>query len=94
MTTLQLQRLGDFGCAGQGIGHGVHNERAAVAGITRHIHRRGIRGDTLRASRKVRALGSHHRQRTTSGSNGSSLVVNAMADALACAAEVAEALEL
>ena len=69
VTTLQLQCLGDFGCAGQGIGHGTHHERAAVAGITRHIHRRGIRGDTLRASREVRALGSHHRQRTTSGGN-------------------------
>lgn len=57
---LQLQRLGDFGCAGQGIGHGVHHERAAVASITRHIHRRGIHGDTVRASREVRALDSHH----------------------------------
>ncbi len=31
-----------------------HHERAAVAGITRHIHRRGIRGDALRASREMR----------------------------------------
>ena len=69
MTTLQLQRVGDFGSAGQGVGHSVHHERAAVASVTRHIHRRGIRGDAVDTGRKVRALGSHHRQRTTSGGN-------------------------
>ncbi len=70
MTTLQLQRLGDFGCAGQGVGHSVHHERAAVTSVTGNIHRRGIRGDAVDTRRKMRALGGHHRQRTTSSGNG------------------------
>ena len=70
---LQLQRLGDFDSAGQGVGHGVHHERAAVTSVTGNIHRRGIRGDAVDTRCKMRALGSHHRQRTTSGGNGRAL---------------------
>ena len=67
---LQLQRVGDFGSAGQGVGHSVHHERAAVTSVTGNIHRRGIHSDAANTRRKMRALGGHHRQRTTSSGNG------------------------
>ena len=70
MTTLQRQRVGDLGGAGQGVGHGAHHKRAAVAGVTSHIHRRGIGGNTIHTSRTVRALGGHHGQRTARRGNG------------------------
>ena len=37
MTTLQLQRLGDFGSAGQGVGHGAYHERTAIAVSYTHL---------------------------------------------------------
>ena len=54
MTTLQPQGLGNLGSAGEGIGHGVHHEGTAVAGVAGNIHRRGIRGDAIHAKKPLR----------------------------------------